>query len=409
MKNQVKIRKLEFARENITEPRDQKLLVIHDRLFPTRGSRMKIAELGDMFPKNSIICQSYYCKNYEKIQEEYEYIEEMHEKLKSAHEQALALGKIIRARQRVEMYKVPIFIDLAEEAIDNGYSLAIFVNYLDTMHALVHHLDIQCMVHGGQSIEERELNIANFQSNKHKIIICIMQAGGVGISLHDIHGGHQRMSLISPTWSGQDIKQALGRIHRAGSQTPAIQKIVYCAETYEERLLDIINKKIKNIDAINDRDLIEDKYDSLALEELDGIESAMGDGEKLDDIMEEKEKKEHKKDKKKKKSSESDDSENDNQEKRRKKRKEKRRKKKEKKDKNKKDKRKEIKKRVFVKKVAKKKNKDPKAKKDPLDNIMTAVAPCSPECAQGRGPCHENPDGPALCMRERKKKDNATE
>ena len=55
----------------------------------------------------------------------------------------------------------------------------------------------------------------------------MIQAGGVGVSLHDLHGGHPRMSIISPTWSGQDLKQVLGRIHRAGSKTPAIQKIVF--------------------------------------------------------------------------------------------------------------------------------------------------------------------------------------
>ena len=46
---------------------------------------------------------------------------------------------------------------------------------------------------------------------------------------------HPRMSIISPSWSGQEMRQTLGRIHRAGSKTPAIQKIVYVAQTYEEQ------------------------------------------------------------------------------------------------------------------------------------------------------------------------------
>jgi predicted fused transcriptional regulator/phosphomethylpyrimidine kinase len=84
------------------------------------------------------------------------------------------------------------------------------------------------------------------------------------------------MSIISPTWSGQDIKQVLGRIHRAGSQTPAIQKIVYCAKTYEDKLLEIINQKIKNIDAINDKDLISSKF-----ELLDMVENPNNDEQKF--------------------------------------------------------------------------------------------------------------------------------
>ncbi len=110
--------------------------------------------------------------------------------------------------------------------------------------------------------------IEQFQQNKKNIIIVMIQAGGVGISLHDIHGGHPRMSIISPPWSGQDLKQALGRIHRAGSKTPAIQKIVYVAKTYEEQMCQIIKTKLTNIDALNDGILDEV---TIKLEELDKI------------------------------------------------------------------------------------------------------------------------------------------
>ena len=63
------------------------------------------------------------------------------------------------------------------------------------------------------------------------------------------------MSIISPTWSGQDIKQALGRIHRAGSKSPAIQKIIFCAKTCEEQVSKTVKSKLINISAINDNDL----------------------------------------------------------------------------------------------------------------------------------------------------------
>src|SRR5690606_28011900 len=102
--------------------------------------------------------------------------------------------------------------------------------------------------------------------NKSNIIIANIQAGGVGISLHDLHG-KQRMSIISPTWSGIQMQQALGRIHRAGSKSPAIQKIVYCAKTYEERICDIIKEKMRTISAINDGDLAGPKFDVVKYNE----------------------------------------------------------------------------------------------------------------------------------------------
>ena len=260
MRRKIKMNSVRY-RDSTMSDDEIKLEIIHDNIFPNRGSRMKISELGPLFPKNQVTSQEYLCKDYDKVQKNYDIINEALEDLKNKKMKSHALGKIVRARQKIEMYKVPIFLDLAEEALNNNYSLVIFVNYIETMNMLAHHLKADCLIHGGQNMDERQSCIDDFQSNRRKIIICIMQAGGVGISLHDIHGGHPRMSLISPTWSGQDIKQALGRIHRAGSKSPAMQRIVYCAKTYETKLCTIINDKIRNIDAINDRDMLGPQFD----------------------------------------------------------------------------------------------------------------------------------------------------
>jgi superfamily II DNA or RNA helicase len=103
---------------------------------------------------------------------------------------------------KIEMFKVPIMLDVIKDGLDNNLSIAIFVNYKETLFSLCHYLNTDCIIYGDQSIAERMNNIDKFQSNNSNIIICIIQAGDVGISLHDIHGNHQRMSVISPTWSG---------------------------------------------------------------------------------------------------------------------------------------------------------------------------------------------------------------
>ena len=245
-----------------------KLDIINTSIFPDKGSRLKIKELGDLFPKNQIVSQSYLCSDYDKVQKLYEVINDALDELKKKETKAVALGKIIMARQKIEMYKVPIFLDLTEDAIENGYSVVIFVNYLETMNMLSYNLKTDCLIHGGQNMDERQSCIEDFQSNKCRILISIIQAGGVGISLHDIHGNHPRMSLISPTWTGHEIKQALGRIYRAGSKTPALQRIIYCAKTYEDELCKIIDKKIGVIDAINDGDILGPQFDIELMTEI---------------------------------------------------------------------------------------------------------------------------------------------
>lgn len=144
---------------------------------------------------------------------------------------------ILRARQRIEMLKVPTIAMLAMEYVDQGKSVVIFVNFNESATRLFEQLDpfIQdehksfiTFINGSQSPEERRYNITSFQQDQSRIMIANIRAGGVGISLQDRNGNYGRVSLISPTWSSIELKQALGRIHRAGGKTPCIQRIVYC-------------------------------------------------------------------------------------------------------------------------------------------------------------------------------------
>jgi len=235
---------------------NSELEIIHHEIFPKHGSRMKISELGDLFPKNQILAKCYHSDDYDKINELYEEINQALLGLKDKETQAESLGRLVVARQKIEMFKVPIIVDLAQEAIDNGYSVVIFVNFHQTLDHICRIMKCDSVIHGKQTLDERQTTINNFQSNKINLLVSIIQAGGVGISLHDIHGNHPRMSIISPTWSGQDFVQVLGRIHRAGSKTPALQRIVYCAKTCEEQMYDTIKNKLNNIQTINDGDVL---------------------------------------------------------------------------------------------------------------------------------------------------------
>lgn len=203
MRKQLLINKVTFdlmaKKGQILSDDEKQLYIINKTLFPRFGSRLKIKELGNLFPENNIISKSYYLSNHKEVNKLHEEINLAMDELKKKETKAEALGKIIRAKQRIELLKVPIFHDLAKEALDCGYSVVIFVNYIETMEHLCNLLNTACVIHGQQNLEERDHNIKEFQSNASKIIISIIQAGGVGISLHDIHGGHPRMSIISPS------------------------------------------------------------------------------------------------------------------------------------------------------------------------------------------------------------------
>ena len=87
-------------------------------------------------------------------------------------------------------------------------------------------------------------------------MVATFGAGGVGISFHDIHGKYPRVSLLNVTYSATQLKQSLGRIHRAGSLSKAVQYIYFASGTQEELAYHRVHAKLKNISALNDGDLI---------------------------------------------------------------------------------------------------------------------------------------------------------
>lgn len=238
---------------------NRKIKDIHNQIYPKKGSRIRIGELGEMFPKNQITAECYDVDDADIINKNYDTIEKAHDDLrkKSKHDKKNALVDLMRARQEIEYNKINIIVDMVEDYRAN-YSIVIFVNFIKTLELLSKILNTNCLIHGDQTAKERDNTIQNFMDNKEKIIICNIKAGGHSISLHDIHGTHPRISIISPSFSSTELKQSLGRIHRAEGKSPALQRIIFCANTVEETISKNITKKLNFLSEINDGDMTGD-------------------------------------------------------------------------------------------------------------------------------------------------------
>ncbi len=232
---------------------------IHNMLFPDRSSRIRIDALGKLFPETQIIATPYNMgkkreleieQEYSKIQQE---IDNLHNKEKK--DKSNILVKLLRSHQKIELLKIPLMIQLTNDFLENHYSVVIFVNFTQTLETLAKELYTDCIIYGEQTGEIRQKNIDRFMENKAKVIVVNIKSGGQGISLHDQYGGHPRVSLISPTWSSIDLVQALGRIHRANGKSKSLQRILYVANTVEEKIADKIQKKLLNINTLNNGDL----------------------------------------------------------------------------------------------------------------------------------------------------------
>jgi hypothetical protein len=232
---------------------------IHSKIFPAKGVRIRISELGDAFPSNQVNAQTFDISP--KIGELYQQVEqeiaELKDKAKDDRDPESPLTKRLRMRQEIELLRVPVIVEMAEEFLAENKSVVCFVNFRQTLEAIGERTKKlkPLYIHGGQSSQEREDNVQAFQANAHHLLLCQINAGGVGVNLHDLHG-RPRVSLISPTYSAIDLKQALGRIHRSGSKSPALQYILFAANSVEEEVSQSVKRKLRNIDLLNDGDLI---------------------------------------------------------------------------------------------------------------------------------------------------------
>ena len=235
---------------------NSKMLIIY-KVIVDYTARIKISELGDMFPENQCCAQEYFVKNHKDISEKYKKIRRLAMKYNAQQDKSIfVLPKLQKMKQEIELLKVPIFIEQTEIFLEAGFSVIIFVNFIDTLNVISGHLNTQCLIYGEQKIEDRQANIDSFQSNTSKLIICQIRAGGIGIGLHDVHGGHPRVSLINCPESATDLKQALGRAARSGAKTPVFQKIICAANvSHEKKTMDNVNRKLDNLSAINDGDI----------------------------------------------------------------------------------------------------------------------------------------------------------
>jgi superfamily II DNA or RNA helicase len=234
-----------------------RLAEINREIYGTRAVKLTPADLPGAFMESRVITEPLAfgaLKDIAKFYEEHGVTAEIIEGALDGTNppEPHVLTQILRARQLAEAAKVPDLVEMVTDAVDEGYSVAVFVNFTNTVTALKEVLGAAVsVVYGGQSASDRERDVQLFQSNTNRVIVCNIAAGGVGVSLHDVHGGHPRMSFISPTFNVKEHIQALGRVHRAGSQTPAVQRVLVAAKTIEEKIIAKLEEKRRDMDVLH--------------------------------------------------------------------------------------------------------------------------------------------------------------
>jgi len=209
---------------------------------------------------------------YDRMQYELDKLEE-----RAADYSQHVFAIMMKARRKAELLKCPTYIKRILDHLRDGSSVAVFLNFNESIEAIKERLEKEfkkktfiadygklsiAEIRGGQnsknpeSDKNRQNNIDRFQNDSARVILCNIAAGGVGVSLHDLHGNHPRVSIISPSYSAVRILQALGRIHRADAKTDALQEIVFAAATIEEQACQRVQARLDNLSILNNGDLV---------------------------------------------------------------------------------------------------------------------------------------------------------
>lgn len=235
---------------------------LHSEIFPSRGTRVKIADLGSAFPESQITAELYDLESSGRIDELYAEMDGAIKALNGARANDVAdhpLTTILRARQEVELLTVPIYEELVADALSSGLHVAVFVNFRQTVEELCKRLKTKCRIDGSQRGEagarRRQACMEAFQSDEEPVIVCSAAAGGIAIDLHDTRGNYPRLGLVAPGFDARVFRQVFGRLRRAGGVSKALYRIILIAGTVQERVHKALSTKLDCMDLLNDGDL----------------------------------------------------------------------------------------------------------------------------------------------------------
>jgi len=220
---------------------------IHEEIFTSgKGYRLRSGE-SPGFPDNRVIVERLSFDKTTDIRKAYSEIEK-----KVSEAGKIVVSQIIELQQQIELLRLP---DLSEmvQTLSEEHSVVVFLNFRESVHKLRNALGSTpaSVIIGEQNETERECERKSFQGNATKVCLCTFGAGGLGLDLHDL-AGRPRISIINPTWSAVQLTQALGRIHRAGSLSPAVQKLIYAAGTVEEDVAKRVEASLNNLSLLQD-------------------------------------------------------------------------------------------------------------------------------------------------------------
>ena len=157
--------------------------------------------------------------------------------------------------------------EIVEKILSKNEKVIIFSYYIEPLKAMENLLigkKIKCVtILGEDEIEVREKNIQEFKNENTDILLASSKVASEGLNLTESNN----VIFLNRWWNPSSNNQARDRVNRLGQDKIVNIFNIYCKETIEERVVEILNEKTelyeKMIDGLIDN--IEDMDINLLL------------------------------------------------------------------------------------------------------------------------------------------------
>lgn len=201
--------------------------------LPEKLRVIRSVELSDKADKE-------YEKAYEALREDYR--QRIREGKVSS--EAEALVTLNHLRHAGSVAKIETALELAREVIEEGGQVVVFVAFKDAGSEIAVELGTT-LFSGDTPTEDRQKMVDRFQAGADKAIVCMLGAGGVGITLT----AAQTVILVDRPWTPGDAEQAEDRLHRIGQQNAVTAIWLQYGET-DAAIDAILQSKQERIDLV---------------------------------------------------------------------------------------------------------------------------------------------------------------
>jgi SWI/SNF-related matrix-associated actin-dependent regulator of chromatin subfamily A-like protein 1 len=132
--------------------------------------------------------------------------------------------------------------------VSSGEPLVVFARHREIQHAVLERFPTELHVLGEDSRRARDGAVQGFQSGEGQLIVCSIEVAGQGITLTRA----SNVAFLELDWTPAKHDQAEDRCHRIGQQDAVNATYLLAADTIDETIATLLERKRAVIGAVTD-------------------------------------------------------------------------------------------------------------------------------------------------------------